>query len=110
MYNKYKNKKIIENGEKFDSRKEYNRYIELLIFQENGVITGLKRQVPYVICGKVYNAEGKLIQRESKYIADFVYEKDGMLVVEDVKGYKTEVYKLKKKLMLEKYGITIKEV
>lgn len=108
--NKYKNKKIESDGQKFDSRKEYNRYIELLIYQESGVIQDLKRQVPFVICDKVINEEGKVLQRESKYIADFTYIKDGELVVEDAKGFRTDLYKLKKKLLLERYGIMIKEV
>ena len=107
---KYKNKKIESEGQKFDSRKEYNRYLELMIYQESGVIQDLKRQVPFVICNKVTDENGKTIQRESKYIADFTYLKDGKLVVEDAKGYRTDLYKLKKKLMLERYGIMIKEV
>jgi hypothetical protein len=48
-------------------------------------------------------------EREVCYIADFVYQEDGKLVVEDVKGHRTEVYKLKKKLMLWVHGIRIKE-
>lgn len=107
---KYKNTKIISEGEKFDSRKEFNRYLELMIYQESGVIQDLKRQVPFVICNKVTDENGKTIQRESKYIADFTYLKDGKLVVEDAKGYRTDLYRLKKKLMLERYGILIKEV
>lgn len=107
---KYKNTKIISEGEKFDSRKEFNRYLELLIYQESGVIQDLKRQVPFVICDKVINEEGKVLQRESKYIADFTYIKDGELVVEDAKGFRTDLYKLKKKLMFQRYGILIKEV
>lgn len=108
--NKYKNHKIVENGQTFDSKKEYNRYLELMIYQQGGVISDLKRQVPFVICDKVKDENGRTLQRESKYIADFTYVKDGQLVVEDAKGYRTDLYKLKKKLMLERYGIAIKEV
>ena len=107
---KYKNKKIESDGQKFDSKKEYNRYLELMIYQESGVISNLKRQVPFIICDKVRDENGKLLQREAKYVADFTYVQDGRLVVEDAKGYRTELYKLKKKLMLERYGIIIKEV
>ena len=49
---------------------------------------------------------GKLLEHECSYIADFC----GETVVEDAKGYRTEVYKIKKKLMLERYGIQIREV
>ena len=47
--------------------------------------------------------------RAIKYVADFVYEENGQTVVEDVKGVKTPVYKLKKRMLAEKYGIVIKE-
>jgi hypothetical protein len=53
---------------------------------------------------------GKVIEKECAYYADFVYYKDGELIVEDVKGVKTEAYKIKKKLMLERYGIRITEI
>ena len=53
---------------------------------------------------------GKVIERACCYIADFCYVKDGNLVVEDAKGVRTEVYKIKKKLMLERYNIRIQEV
>lgn len=110
MYNKYRNRKIEADGQVFDSRKEYQRYLELLTYQEGGVISNLRRQVPFVICDKVKDDNGKVLQRDSKYIADFVYVKDGQLIVEDAKGYRTDLYKLKKKLMLERYGIQVKEV
>ena len=42
-------------------------------------------------------------------MADFVYLENGQLVVEDVKGVRTPVYKLKKRLMAERFGIEVKE-
>ena len=47
--------------------------------------------------------------REIRYIADFTYYEDGRLVVEDTKGFRTDVYKLKKRLFEERYGIELKE-
>ena len=90
----------------FDSKKERDRYCELKILEKAKAITDLKRQVKYVLVEK----KGK--ERETSYIADFVYKKGNEVVVEDVKSKatKTPLYRLKKKLMLERYNIKIKEV
>ena len=53
---------------------------------------------------------GKLLEKECSYIADFVYIQNGNLVVEDTKGFRTEAYKIKRKLMLHVHGIRIKEI
>lgn len=87
----------------FDSKKEANRYIELKLLQKNNYIYGLQLQVPFVLVDK--SRYGRAI----KYVADFVYYENGKLIVEDTKGYKTDIYKLKKRLMAEKYEIEIKE-
>lgn len=100
---KYRNKKTSVDGIRFDSKREANRYIELKMLERAGVIKGLKRQVPYVLINK--SRYGRAI----KYVADFVYLENGQLVVEDVKGVRTPVYKLKKRLIAEVYGIEIKE-
>ena len=52
---------------------------------------------------------GRVIERPCYYIADFVYTENGATVVEDTKGVKTDAYKIKKKLLLERYGIKIRE-
>ena len=96
--------KVELDGKKFDSRKEANRYCELKILQRAGKISDLKLQVPFVLIDK--SDKGRAI----RYIADFVYIEQGHTVVEDVKGVKTDVYKLKKRLMAERYGIEIVEV
>jgi hypothetical protein len=49
-------------------------------------------------------------ERLCVYRADFTYEADGKLVVEDAKGFRTEMYKLKKKWVKAEYGIDIREV
>lgn len=106
---KYHNVKVKVNGETFDSRKEANRYCELKLMQRAGKITDLKRQVSYLLIPAQYDNAGNLIERAVNYKADFVYQKDGKLVVEDTKGVKTDVYILKRKLMLFVYGIRVVE-
>ena len=103
---KYRNKKIVVNGIEFDSQKEYKRYFDLKILERCGVIQNLQMQVPFVLIDK--SKYGRAI----KYVADFVYTENGKQIVEDVKSEatKTQFYKLKKRLMAERYGIEIKEV
>ena len=112
---KYHNKKVVVNGEKFDSMKEYRRYCELLLLEKGGIISDLQRQVKFVLIPS--QKEGKkTIERECSYYADFIYHDNetGETVVEDVKGYKGggayAVFKIKKKLMLWVHHIKIMEV
>ncbi len=100
---KYKNKKIIVDGMKFDSQLEANRWQELKILQKGGAIKDLRRQVRFELQPK-YKKNGKTIQSIS-YVADFVYYSftERKIIVEDTKGYLTEVYKLKKKIFEYKY-------
>ena len=102
--NKYRNKKTVFDGITFDSMKEAKRYKQLKIFERAGLIKDLKLQVPFVLIDKT--SYGRAI----KYVADFVYTEDNKMVVEDVKGVRTDVYRLKKRLLAERYGIEIKEV
>jgi hypothetical protein len=96
------------NGIRFDSKREANRWAELRLLERAGKIEKLKRQVKYLLIPSQYR-DGKCIEREASYIADFVYVKDGHLVVEDCKGFRTPEYKLKRKLMLERYDIRLVE-
>lgn len=108
---KYHNKKVVRDGETFDSVKEYRRFCELLLLEKGGVISDLQRQVKYVLIPS--QKEGKkTIERECSYKADFVYtdNETGETIVEDVKGMRTEVYKIKRKLMLWVHHIKIVEV
>lgn len=108
---KYGAKKTVVDGITFPSRKEANRYSELKILWRGKAIHSLKRQVKYELVPAV-RQNGKVVQRAINYYADFVYtdSRTGEEIVEDVKGYKTQVYLMKKKMMLEKYGIRIREV
>jgi hypothetical protein len=98
---KYGAKKTVVDGIKFDSMAEAARYGVLKVVQSAGLITDLRLQVPYTI-----TVNGKKICR---YVADFVYIENGKEVVEDVKGMKTPVYNLKKKLMEAVCGVVIFE-
>lgn len=105
---KYKNKKVVYKDMKFDSKKEYLRYLVLEDMQRKGEISELKTQVPFVLVPP-FQLNGKKY-KGIRYIADFVYKKDGKVIIEDTKGYRTDVYKIKKKLMAYIHKIEIKEV
>lgn len=95
---KFFNKPTIVDGIRFHSIKESRRYKELLLEQKAGKIKDLKLQPVFEIW-----VNGRLICR---YISDFQYiqvEPTMQIVVEDVKGVLTDVYKLKKKLFLALY-------
>lgn len=100
---KYRNEPQVIDGHTFASRAEAGRYIELKMMNREGSIVQLKLQPKFPI-----TVEGKKI---CTYIADFSYLDawSGKLTVEDVKGMKTPVYRLKKKLVEALYGIEIKE-
>lgn len=108
MRNKYHNKGVLTLDGHFDSRKEYDRFVELSLAQRAGVIRDLRRQVRYNLVPS-QKREGKVVERAVDYIADFVYVKDGKEIVEDCKGYRTPEYIIKRKLMLYLKGIRIYE-
>jgi hypothetical protein len=98
---KYGAKKASIDGITFDSTLEANRYSQLRLLEKARVISDLRLQVPYeLIVNNILVA---------KYVADFVYFKDGTEVVEDSKGFLTTEYRLKKKLMKAIHDIDIYE-
>ena len=124
--NKYGNKKVIIDGEVFDSKREAYRWRDLKFLESCGAISSLRRQVVYELIPvqrekstKVYKKgrkkgqprEGKIIEKAVTYIADFVYTDSatGREVVEDAKGMRTRDYIIKRKLMLYIHGIKIRE-
>jgi hypothetical protein len=122
---KYGNRKARVDGITFDSIHEAERYIVLRDMERIGTIKNLRLQVPFELIpaqreeGQCYvrgphrgeKRPGKVIERAVTYIADFTYYgANGELVVEDAKGVRTEVYKIKRKLMLYFKGIRIREV
>ena len=117
---KYNARSVTCFGIKFDSTKEAVRYLELREMVKKGLISDLRLQVPFVLLPAIWEDRierlktkektvRKCIQEPVTYIADFVYVKDGQRIVEDAKGFKTEVYKIKKKMMRSLLGITILE-
>ena len=99
---KYRAKKMELDGIMFDSKKEAQRYSELKMLEKGSVIKNLELQPRFLLQDK-FEYKGKLI-RKIEYIADFKYiDENGNTVVEDVKGLKTDVYNIKKKLFLNKY-------
>lgn len=116
--NKYHARKCEFDGELFDSLKEKRRWQELLLLEKAGKISNLRRQVKYtlipaqreIILRNGRPIQGKIIEREVAYRADFVYEENGQTVVEDVKGMKTRDYILRRKMMLYFHGIRVKEI
>lgn len=87
------------------SKKEAKRFYQLRMLLEIGEISDLKQQVRYVLL----TSEIKGRQGELAYIADFVYMRGGVEVVEDVKGMQTQIYLRKKRLMQKIHNITILE-
>ena len=130
MRAKYGNNKIKNAFGTFDSQLELARFVFLSNRQKEGEISGLRRQVEYLLIPAQYGTEIRhlktkdkevrvLLERPCSYIADFVYERNGETIVEDCKGedkkYKgkrfsteTAAFKIKKKLMLYIHNIQIK--
>ena len=107
--NKYGSRKTTVDGVTFDSKKEAKRYQELRILEKAGEISDLRRQVKFELIPS-QRIDGKVAERAVEYRADFVYTQDGKQVVEDTKGLRTKDYIIKRKLMLYRYGIRIREI
>lgn len=104
---KYRAKKTCVDGITFDSKREADRYLVLKSMEEDGTIGDLRRQVRYELV-PAFDVDGRHY-RPVYYVADFVYRKNGREVIEDVKGMRTDVYRLKSKLFARRYGKVIKE-
>lgn len=101
---KFRAKRCVIDGEKLDSQAEGRRYAALKLLERAGEINGLKRQPRFP-----FEIEGELM---FAYFADFLYtlRSTGATVVEDVKGVRTPMFKLKKKIIEKVYGVKIVEV
>ena len=107
------NEKLEGHGgveEKYDSKKEYQRCLELRLLEKAGRISNLRRQTSLLISEAFVDSRGKK-HRAITYCADFIYVEDGREVVEDVKGYSrtkqqylcTEAFRLKWKMLQKLY-------
>ena len=124
MRAKYGNKKIKNAFGTYDSELEWARFVFLSNRQKEGEISGLRRQVEYLLIPAQYGTEIRhlktkdkevrvMLERPCSYIADFVYERNGKTIVEDCKGAKaiiTETAKIKKKLLLWVHGIELRYI
>lgn len=115
--NKYGNQKC----GKYASHKEAQRAHDLKVMLRAGLISDLREQVSFELIPAQYGECGKdlkgstvkvLLEKSCHYVADFVYydNETGETVVEDTKGFRTRDYVIKRKLMLQKYGVRIKEI
>lgn len=94
-YNKYHNKRIIVDGIRYDSKKEYERHKVLLLLEKSQKIKNLR----------FHQKEDIIILQEDPlitYIPDFCYEENGKFIIEDLKGFQTKEFKLKKKMLIKK--------
>ena len=106
---KYNARRTTIDNISFDSKREAERYCELKILLRSGLISELELQPTFVLV-PAFTKNG-IRYRDIKYIADFQYVENGKTIIEDVKGVKTEVYKIKRKLFENIYrDYTIKEV
>lgn len=109
--NKFNAKRVTVDGITFDSKREAARWQLLKARQAAGEIINLQRQVNFdltALCRTDPASKG--FQTVGRYRADFTYVERGKLVVEDAKGWRTDLYRWKKKHLEIEYGITIQEV
>ena len=104
--NKYNAHKVkTEDGQIFDSKREYDYYLEYLKLEQLGEIFNLRRQVKFNLIPKTAK------YREMNYIADFVFDDEqGNQHIIDVKGMILPEFKMKQKIFYWKYGIDIEIV
>ena len=118
---KYHNEPITINGVRFDGKGEYRRWCFLKLMERAGEITNLRYHVKYTLFPKGTVdirrlPDGREVvlekyEREHWYEADFVYvNKKGEEIVEDFKGFETDAFKEKKKMMKSLYNIDVKIV
>lgn len=92
--------RTLVDGIYFDSKAEAKRYGELKVWHASGELAWFVRQPEFVLEGGI------------RYRADFMYPcpETGEIVVEDVKGHKTDAFKMKRKMVLDRYDVTIRIV
>lgn len=98
MRTKYNARKTTIDGLVFDSMRESQRWCELQILAAAGKIHSIQRQVPFVL-HPAFVHDGKR-EQATRYLADFTYYEGDTMVIEDVKGVRTAVYRIKRKLLL----------
>ena len=98
---KYKNEPGIYTGVWIQSKKEGERYLELVEMNRIGLISQLSRQPKFVLIHAFNHKYGH--QKRETYSADFRYIRDGKVIIEDTKGVQTPLFKLKMKILLKNH-------
>ncbi len=105
---KYKAKACVVDGIRFHSQREAARYLDLRLMEKAGEIRELELQpkFPLYVCRR---QNGELVQF-AVYVADFRYRegRDGVLIVEDVKGVTTQAFAIKRRAFEAQYGLTLR--
>lgn len=107
-YRKYRALKTTVGSVTFDSGLEAKRYTQLKMLEKAGTIKNVQIQPKFRLMDS-YKYDGKTI-RAIDYIADFTYKENDKVIVEDVKGIKTQAYAIKKKLFIRKYIIDLGKI
>lgn len=108
--NKYGARKVVIDGQTFDSQREANRWWDLRWLEKDGQISQLERQVPFELAPAV-NLYGERRKKTAlRYVADFRYfdVKAGHFVVEDAKGYESPISRIKRHLMKSVHNIDVR--
>lgn len=105
---KYGNQPVEIDGIRFDSKAEARYYAHLKAMERSGEIKNLRRQVEFELAPSavIYGRKRPPL----RYVADFTYERDGQIVVADVKGVSPDAYRIKRHLMKTVHGIDIEEI
>lgn len=107
--NKYNAKQVEYDGYRFDSKMEFDRYLMLKQWQEEGEISDLEVHPRWDLSTIELDTGNK--KKVCVYEADFRFKEHGeRSVVEDVKGVRTALFRLKKKWMILEHGIEVREV
>ena len=106
--NKYGARKVVVDGETFDSQREANRWRELNVLQRAGLISELKRQVRYELAPGVRIDGEKRARPALRFTVDFQYVEHGELVVEDSKGFADTAFRIRQHLMKSVHNIDVR--
>lgn len=105
--------KVVMDGEVYNCMNDYYRWCDLRQLEIDGKISELKKYVKYVLLPAQRDGTGKIVEHEVSYIVDFEYILDGKKIAEDTgsyaRGAASQLISIKRKLMLHKFGIKVKE-
>jgi NADPH-dependent ferric siderophore reductase len=110
---KYRNKPVVVDGVRHDSKREAARWAELQRLEQLGTIHRLRRQVPFELAKSVHLEGEKRAKPAIRYVADFVYFEGNVTVVEDVKSpvtAKTALFRCKRHLLKALYELDVRIV